>query len=341
MRHKDLISLIRAHLIWIIIFILNTLLFVFLAWLAYPQTFAVLVRIMIVLPFLFIVFGLMILKRSYDKKRNAFELFLREPDHEKQEFLVRICGEIYKDIITETGEKLREVKDELAGTRMLSSEYQDFIENWVHEIKTPLALLALVLENRKDEMSDTVYIKLEHVRADINDDIEKILYYARSRSYHSDKFLSIVDLSACFQEASAELSCIFEEKGIILTEQIGDHPVVSDYKALRFIFSQILMNSVKYSSEKEDKRIIVKTGKDEERGKFFLTIEDNGEGVHAADLPFIFDKAFGGSSSGWSKSTGMGLYLVQKLCDDLKIDIMAGPGSDAETGFVITLLFPL
>lgn len=334
MKLREIGGIIRDNLLWIVLFIGNTLLFIFLAWLAYPESFRVLLWIMVIIPLLSLGTGLLIRKRRFDKCRKTFDDFLREPGQERQQLLVEMCGDVYKDIIGEIGDKLGGLKDELTQTNSLALGYRDFIESWVHEIKTPLSLLTLVLENRKDEMSNAVFHKLEHVRADINDDIEKILYYARLHTYHSDSYLSRIDLYECFEEAAVEFESIFDEKGIILTEQIEGIPVVSDPKALRFIFSQILMNSVKYSSEDDNRWISVKTGKDNVNGRFYIKIADNGKGVHAADLPFIFDKAFSGR-----KSTGMGLYLVKRICDDLKIDISVL--SESGKGFEITLLFPM
>lgn len=70
-----------------------------------------------------------------------------------------------------------------------------------------------------------------------------------------------------------------------------------------------------------------------------LSIADNGLGIPEPDLPFIFDKGFTGERGSYlSRSTGMGLYLVRKMTEDLSIEITVQ--SELERGTTFNFIFP-
>ncbi|MDI2589162.1 ATP-binding protein [Psychrobacillus sp. NEAU-3TGS] len=97
------------------------------------------------------------------------------------------------------------------------------------------------------------------------------------------------------------------------------------------------MNADKYSKEKKASFISLKTGFDSVKNRYFLRITDNGIGVLNSDLPFIFDKGFTGDHPYRKQSTGIGVYLVRKLCDELQIEIEVESKYGKE--FVIQFLF--
>ena len=70
-------------------------------------------------------------------------------------------------------------------------------------------------------------------------------------------------------------------------------------------------------------------------------MHDNGNGVPAEDLPFIFDKGFTGYHPDRQKATGMGLYLVRKYASALNIDVRTETSLLNRFGFGIELVFPV
>ena len=84
--------------------------------------------------------------------------------------------------------------------------------------------------------------------------------------------------------------------------------------------------------------IRLETGFHQAFERYYLKVADNGIGVLQSDLPFVFDKGFTGDVNNQKQSTGMGLFLVKKLCDDLRIDIEVE--SQRGEGLTIQLLFP-
>lgn len=106
-----------------------------------------------------------------------------------------------------------------------------------------------------------------------------------------------------------------------------------------FILEQIISNSVKYAAHDATPAIHFSVSDNKEIGQIVLSICDNGTGIPASDLPFVFDKGFTGDVGSYlSRSTGMGLYLVQKMAKDLAIDLQIT--SQLSCGTTIILMFP-
>lgn len=339
MKWKDIINVFKNSGHWMLLIILNNIFFILMAWIAYPETFYILVSIMITFSIFIIIIGIFISKKSKIKQDEAFFNFLNYPSDENESRLIEAFGELHIEKINVLGNELRSYKEKLEETRLKSKEYEEFIESWVHEIKKPIALGTLILGNRKDEMSLLVHQRLDHAIINIRDQVEQILFYARLQTSHVDYRLERIVLSQCYDDVILDIKSIISEKNISVISYIEDIPIVSDKKTLQFIFSQILTNAVKYSKDNVDRYIWLKTGFDEVKNRYYTSISDNGIGVMTSDLPFIFDKGFTGENYKESHSTGIGLYLVKKLCDEINIDIEVE--SEVGEGFSIKLLFPV
>lgn len=323
---------------WLILLTISNVFFILLAWLAYPGVFGILVILMIIFTLCVIGMGLAIQARGNQKQKDAFEAFLAEPKLEHEKELLGVSPGSSQEMIQSLGLRMREMEGLLVEQKNKTVEYEEFIEAWVHEIKTPLSLAMLVLDNRRDEMSPMVYQRFEHIRHTISADVERILYYARLQSTHVDYRFETVDLSECCKGVLEEFYSLMEEKGVSLHIDLYPVHVITDDKTLQFILTQILSNSVKYSG-KHQSQIVMKSGYLEKEGRYYLQISDNGIGVPEQDLSFIFDKGFTGDHPDRKKATGMGLYLVKKYCDMLKIEIQVK--SVYKEGFSIRLLFPV
>ena len=78
-------------------------------------------------------------------------------------------------------------------------DYEDYVEGWAHEIKTPLSLLTMILDNRGDELSPSLQAKLDYVRSQLQEDITQMLYYARLGSSTKDYRFEAVDLQSALE----------------------------------------------------------------------------------------------------------------------------------------------
>lgn len=323
---------------WILLLCINSGFFIFLAWVAYPESFKLLVLTMLFFTFGTILIGVLVTWKKQQKQRNIFYQFLREPSTEQEAKLLQALGNTYMESLHDLANQLRHLHDVLQEVKYQSLEYETIIESWVHEIKTPLSLLHFVLQNRKDEMSPLVYQRLDHANITIHDHVERILFYAKLQAVHVDYSLKKVSIVECFEDVLLELQSLLEEQHVRVHTEIKEIPIISDERALHFILIQLLINSIKYRNVNSESFIWIETGFEHAKNSYYVKVADNGLGILQSDLPFIFDKGFTGDANNQKQSTGMGLFLVKKLCDDLQVEVEVE--SEYKRGFTIRLLFP-
>lgn len=225
------------------------------------------------------------------------------------------------------------MNDVMAQREKSEKEYKEFVELWVHEIKNPITALELQInsiENFKEKR------RLENEIRNINRLVEKVLYYARSSFVEKDFLLEKISLKELVEETIKENARELIQAGIQVEMQNLDKSVYADKKWMRFIISQIIMNSMKY--KKEDAKIVFQGEKDKEC--IILNIQDNGIGINKEDIERIFEKGFTGKNGrNTKKSTGMGLYLCKKLCNSMNLSINAD--STEGEGCTMKIQFPV
>ena len=202
-------------------------------------------------------------------------------------------------------------------------DYCDDVERWVHEIKTPLTACNLILANG----ADPVKLRRELRRAD--NLTETILTYARLRTAEKDTQISLTDLRGLCDKA------IREEMELLIAADIsisveGEASVYTDPKLLVFILKQLLINCAKYCPGCQI-QISLEQG--------CLRFEDNGPGLPAHELQRVTERGFTGSAGRkQGQSTGMGLYIVRRLCEHLNIGLALASEEGRYTRF--TFRFP-
>lgn len=191
------------------------------------------------------------------------------------------------------------------------SDFKDYIEMWIHEVKIPVTSLTLMSYNHKDKFDKKT---IEQIKR-IEEYIEQVLYYVRSENAENDYLIKKVDLNKIITKVALKNKNDFLENKIdFLVSKISVN-VYTDAKWLEFIINQIINNSIKYHRQKKP---YIKIDVYQEDKKTFLVIEDNGVGIPESDLPRIFFKSFTGVNGRESAtSTGMGLYISKCLCQKL------------------------
>lgn len=238
----------------------------------------------------------------------------------------RAEDQVYYRLLKMAGKSMLEQIGEIRRERL---EYKEYIEQWIHEIKTPIAAMKLLCENHRMDFTRELLLELEKT----NRFTEQALYYARSEHTEKDYAVREISLADVVHQAIADNKYLLLQNAVRI--EVGDmgDMVYSDEKWVRFILNQLIVNAVKYRAEKPELRFSVCRRQDKE----VLSVEDNGIGIPACDLPRIFEKGFTGENGRtMQQATGIGLYLCKRLCDKLGIGITA---ESAGSGTVIRLFF--
>lgn len=329
----------RNHKIWLFFFVLMVILFAVFLWLAEPRSFYALLGAMILGCSLLLAGALLYSARNDDKRYKALMTFLEDPTQMHESEAQRLSSPGEQAVIHAAGIKLGKNRQEIYNLSLRLNEYEEYAETWAHEIKTPLSLMTFLLDNRRDELPAPLYHKLEYIRNQLQEDVDQMLYYGRLKSDHKDYLFEKLLLSECCSDVLDEYRILLEEKNFQINTDLADLTVLSDRKGLEFILRQILSNTVKYARPEEKSPLLSITAyMDENKTHVLLCIKDNGIGVRPHDLPFIFEKGYTGETgSQRKKATGMGLYLLRQMADDLKIEVEV---SSAGQSFEIKLIFP-
>ena len=239
--------------------------------------------------------------------------------------------QVYYHLLKMAGKSMLEQIGEVRRERL---EYKEYIEQWIHEIKTPITAMKLLCENHRTDWTKELLLELEKT----NRFTEQALYYARSEHTEKDYSVREMPLSQVVHQAIADNKYLLLQSGVRLEVEEMEDTVYSDEKWVRFILNQLIANAVKYRSGQPVFRFSTRRQQDQ----VILMMEDNGIGISPADLPRIFEKGFTGQNGRMvQQSTGIGLYLCKRLCDKLGIGIAAessGQGTAISLAFHINCL---
>lgn len=276
----------------------------------------------------FFTYGFLREKRKYGNLRkcldsnSSVDYYLPEDDS--------YYSELVRDIVTQkTSENLELVnvyKNEL-------DELNNYITRWVHEIKLPISVAELMLENSYDsdiEFSRKFKAELERIKFLVN----QVLYAGRASHYQEDHTATQFSLKKAVGEAIKINAYFLMAKNIEIVTGNLDFTVTTDEKWLVYILEQILNNASKYVQKDGNVEIFAQ----ETHKTVVLHIKDSGMGIPPSDISRIFDKGFTGKNGRkTSKSTGMGLYYSKKISARLGIGLTANSVESEYTEFQLSI----
>ncbi len=237
-------------------------------------------------------------------------------------------GEILYEMIEDTNKSMN---DEIAIYSHQVRSYMEYINLWVHEIKTPISVTKLVAANNQSEVMDSILEELDRIEKYV----EQVLYYSKSFTANLDFKVESYDLDQLVSSVLKDNAKALISKKVRIDKEFQSLRIVTDGKWLKFIMSQLISNSLQYMDKKEKVlKFSVKTTEED----VLLSIEDNGMGIAEKELNKVFDKGYVGENGRLiGKSTGFGLYICRKLCNDL--DIGLDVESDKDKFTIMTLRF--
>lgn len=301
-------------------------------------TFKVNTFLIVYIPIFIIIAYLSVFLYDFFIKRNYYNRVISNLNGLDKKYLIQeiieqpefLEGKIFYDSVHEINKSMLENVNYYSNNE---KEFREYIEMWVHEIKTPIASTKLIVENNLSEVTRNIDEELDK----IDNYIEQVLYYSRSDNVHKDYIIKEVLLENVVNKVILNNKKDFITKKIKLDIYDLNITVNSDSKWLEYILKQIVANSIKYSKIEQPKISIYALKYNQ---KVELIIEDNGIGIEQKDLNKVFEKGFTGENGRKIyKSTGMGLYLCKKLCEKLGHDISIFSNENDGTNLRIT--FPL
>lgn len=271
----------------------------------------------------------------YYSRKTYLEKLLELIDQLEERYLVsevmekpdRADDQIYYQILKMAG---RSMLEQVAAVKRERVEYKEYIEQWIHEVKTPITGMKLICENHRAEMPEAMTKELLLELERTNRFTEQALYYARSEYTEKDYSVREIRLFDVVHQAIAENKHLLLHHKIRIDVQETEDTVYSDEKWLCFILNQMIVNAVKYRSKEPQLSFFV----EQSGGDTVLNVADNGIGIAQSELPRIFEKGFTGKNgrNASQNATGIGLYLCKRLCDKLGIGI-AAVSADQKTVF--------
>lgn len=273
----------------------------------------------------------------FNRKKYYDNLFKNLDGLDKKYFIAEILESgdfIESNIIYSVLEKCtKSMKDEVADLKRNINDYKEYIETWVHEIKTPIASARLILENDEGYINKSVLEEIEKVEGFI----EQVLFYARSSTVERDYIIKKIPLKNSINSVIRKNANILIEKRVKIQLEDIEKKVYCDSKWIEFILQQIISNSVKYM-DKDEKYIKIRCL--EKDKNIILKILDNGIGISEKSIEKVFEKGYTGENGRkYNNSTGMGLYLCKKLC--LKLGLGISIKSKLGVGTEVTIVFPI
>ena len=226
------------------------------------------------------------------------------------------------------------------------SQMRDYYSMWVHQIKTPISAMKLLLEVEREELGQLICDdeQSQYLLSDNMDSFEDELFrieeyvsmalqYQRVSSTENDFVLEKVSVDGVIRDTIKKYAKIMIRRHIGINYSGTGQEVYTDGKWLAFMLEQILSNAIKYTPQGF---VTIETAEEKER--FFITIKDTGIGIKAEDLPRVFEKGYTGyNGHADKKATGIGLYLCRQMADKLghtiRMESEIGKGTKVWIGF--------
>jgi len=246
-----------------------------------------------------------------------------------------------------------------SGAAIRQSQMRDYYSMWVHQIKTPISAMKLLLEAEREELGQFICddeqsqchigdmtggnigaaglnaaLKQQAVLTELSDNMDSFedelfrleeyvsmaLQYQRVSSTENDFVLEKVSVDGVIRDTIKKYAKIMIRRHIGINYSGTGQEVYTDGKWLAFMLEQILSNAIKYTPQG------------------FITIKDTGIGIKAEDLPRVFEKGYTGyNGHADKKATGIGLYLCRQMADKLghtiRMESEIGKGTKVWIGF--------
>lgn len=230
-------------------------------------------------------------------------------------------------------QQIQHYQQELYMYKHKLDHHLQFMNQWVHQMKTPISVIHLSIQDLDDdELLESIDEELDRLKKGL----EMVLFSSRLDEFERDFHVESLNLYSLIRELTSNQKRLFIRHRVYPELSIAPSlSVTSDEKWLSFVISQLMTNAVRYTVEKGKKVIFRGT---QYENKTVLEVIDQGIGIPKSDLPRVFNRYFTGENGReFQESTGMGLYLVKEICDKLGHHVEIK--SDGKTGTIVRIIF--
>ena len=241
------------------------------------------------------------------------------------DFVLEVEGnDEFSQLCQDFEEMRKSLKESTEEKILMDKENKELISNISHDLKTPITAVKGYVEGIMDGVADTPEKMDRYVRTIYNKTnemdhlINELTFYSKIDTNRIPYTFSKLNVEDYFSDCAEELGLEMETRGIELVYANyveKDVQVIADGEQIRRVIHNIVSNAIKYM---EKPRGIIQI-RVKDVGDFIqVEIEDNGKGIAAKDLPYIFDRFYRtdvsrNSSKGGS---GIGLSIVKKIMED-------------------------
>lgn len=242
--------------------------------------------------FLGIVFMLVYLLLQYIRHRRMYERLSEPLEESYPSFPLADPSAISQALKQLMDNQYRHYQMDLRNWERKQDNHVSFMNQWVHQMKTPLSVIELITQDADDERLDSISEESERLRQGL----EMVLYMSRLETFAQDFSVEVVKLSDVINEVITDYKRLFIRSEVYPEMRIDPNLTVqTDAKWLRFIIQQVLSNAIKYSAGSHKKVTISTSVADR---AVLLEIRDHGVGIPKSDITRVFRPFYGRE---WSK----------------------------------------
>ena len=210
MKHN--LKYLASYLPWLLVLLTFDLFTAVLLWLSDVRMFQALILLyLLATVLLFFILSFLLIGKER-KKSAAYKAFIANPKTDTELELLHLSSASEKESIEKMADTLYQKQTEIGKLNSLLAEYEDYVEKWAHEIKLPLSLLSLLLDNQSEQLPEDTAFKLDYVKNQIQGNVSQILFYYRVKSEKNDFLFEDLDLEECVHDLLENFGPLLKEK---------------------------------------------------------------------------------------------------------------------------------
>lgn len=317
----------KDHLSFVIFQLGSIILVFFLFWLDGFRNYNTLIYAVVIS----ILFSISFLLGKLIMRRNFYKAIVHQPDRMENALIRHVHGAAPKEVTRYMRDLYKVYQDEAQTLYSSQSRQIEFMNHWVHQMKTPISVINLLLQEQ-DIDRQSISEELERLQNGLN----TVLLSASLETFERDMTIERLNLKQLVQDTINEFKRLLISNKVFPVLDVDETLyLASDRKWLKIVIGQFITNAVKYTFE-EGKRIYLTATC--EGDQILFSVRDEGVGIPASDLNRVTTAFFTGENGRLTgESTGMGLYIAAEVCEKLGHELKIT--SEPTVGTIVTLTF--